>query len=185
MFVRLGCALVAAVVTLLAAGAMLASAEEGEDAASELPSSPVLLSGDNLVGWVGESRSVVNLKRQVSAIEKIVAWDALHQREYEPAAVEPGMGVRIVVSGEEPLAWQPPETPVKSRLLLRRGRNLVAWLGPDDWTIDRVVLGIGRALVRTQWRDATYDPASSTSIESLPTVRRGDALWIEVSRDIH
>ena len=184
MLVRLGCALVAAVVTLLAAGAVLASAEEGEGAASEQASSPVLLPGDNLVGWVGESRSVVYMRRQVSAIEKVAAWDALHQREYEPAVVEPGMGVRIVVSGEEPIEWQPPETPVKSRLLLRRGRNLVAWLGPDDWAIDRVVLGIGRALVRAQWSDATYAPASSVSIEPLPTVRRGEALWIEVSRDV-
>ena len=184
MLVRLGCALVAAVVTLLAAGAVLASAEEGEGAASEQASSPVLLPGANLVGWVGESRSVVYMRRQVSAIEKVAAWDALHQREYEPAVVEPGMGVRIVVSGEEPIEWQPPETPVKSRLLLRRGRNLVAWLGPDDWAIDRVVLGIGRALVRAQWSDATYAPASSVSIEPLPTVRRGEALWIEVSRDV-
>ena len=75
-------------------------------------------------------------------------------------------------------------TPVRGKVTLERGRNLVTWLGPDGWTIERVVQGIGRAFVRADWGQHVYRPASSASADRSQVVGSGDALWIEVSRRV-
>ena len=168
---------------LAAAGFGVAAADEGSEL--EAPANSVLLPGYNYVGWVGAPVSVASLKTRFPEIESIRAWDALLQRSFPPSTLTPGMGVRIEVSGEDAIKWQRPMTPVKGKVELRRGRNLVAWLGPDDWPIDRVVLGIGRSIIRAEWNSTTYDPDLNESIDSMPLVKRGDALWIEVSRAVN
>ena len=76
-------------------------------------------------------------------------------------------------------------TPVKGKVTLERGRNLVTWLGPDGWTIDRVVKGIGRSFVKADWGRSSYRSTDSASADLLPSVRRGEALWIDVSRNVN
>ena len=76
-------------------------------------------------------------------------------------------------------------TPVKGKIELHRGRNLVTWLGPDDWTIDRVVMGIGRAFVKAEWGEKRYLASNIRAVQARQTVKRGDALWIDVSRRVN
>ena len=182
---RLLLAIIVSLAALLAAGLAVVSADESIETNEPVdPAVVILRPGENLVGWLGEPLPVAQLKRRIPAIESVSAWEPLTAEFYEPTSLSAGQGYIVKLAGTESVQWRRPMTPVKGKITLHRGRNLVTWLGPDDWTIDRVVLGIGRALVRAQWSDATYAPASSVSIEPLPTVRRGEALWIEVSRDV-
>ncbi len=148
------------------------------------PSILTLEAGENLVGWVDAPQSVEALLRQVPAIASVRAWDPLLQAFYEPDTLRPGEGFIFVLPEGERARWQRPLTPVKSRVTLRRGRNLVAWLGPDDWTIERVTQGIGAALVQAEWQAARYVPGAGPRLASQPTLKRGDALWLELSRTV-
>ena len=155
----------------LAAGLGIASADEEPEQPN--PSLSILAPGHNYFGWVGPSLSVANLKRRFPEIESIRAWDALRQKSYEPTNLDPGMGVRVTLSGDDPVEWQRPMTPVKSRVELHRGRNLVAWLGPDNWPIERVVLGIGRSLIQAEWGGVAFDPSlSQGTIDAAHKARR-------------
>ena len=167
----------------LAAGLGIASADEEPEQPN--PSLSILAPGHNYFGWVGPSLSVANLKRRFPEIESIRAWDALRQKSYEPTNLDPGMGVRVTLSGDDPVEWQRPMTPVKSWVELQLGRNLIAWLGPDNWPIEKVVLGIGRAFIRAEWAGSVFDPSLEQTTDSMPLVKRGDALWIEVSRKVN
>ncbi len=165
---------------LLAAGAALASADEateGEDAAVV-----TLVPGDNIVGWVSSPHSVAGIKYRYPEIESILAWDALNQRMYEPVLLEPGMGLMFTLAGDQSVELPRPLTPAGGKTTLERGRNFVAWLGPDDWSIDRVVQGIGGAFVRAEWGQSIY--RATDSADQLPTIRRGNVLWIEASRKV-
>ena len=167
----------------LAAGLGIASADEG---LQQLPAPLTVLSpGYNYIGWVGASVPVASLMVRFPEIESIRAWDSSLQSSYTPAILTAGMGVRIELSGEDPIEWRRPMTPLKGKIELKRGRNLVAWLGPDDWSLDRVTLGLGRALVRAEWKDAFYVPSLGQNTDSMPLVKRGDALWIEVTRAVN
>ena len=176
-------ALIISLAALLAAGLSAASADEEPEQPN--PSLSILAPGHNYFGWVGPSLSVANLKRRFPEIESIRAWDALRQKSYEPTNLDPGMGVRVTLSGDDPVEWQRPMTPVKSRVELQLGRNLIAWLGPDNWPIERVVLGIGRAFIRAEWAGSVFDPSLEQTTDSMPLVKRGDALWIEASRKVN
>ena len=187
----------------LAAGWSVSSADEEQDQPEQQeeqeiepadeseqpePVDPTLLqltAGEHLVGWVGNAVSVRQIARQHPAIESVRAWDALLQEWSEPSELTPGTGYVVTVREGEEVSWKRPLTPVKSRMQLYRGRNLVTWLGPDDWTIDRVALGIGRSLVQAEWDGDEYSPSDSESETPLPTLKRGTALWIEVSRTVN
>ena len=107
------------------------------------------------------------------------------QRFYEPESLEAGSGYLISLSGETPVSWRRSLTPIKGLTELQQGRNLVAWLGPDDWTIEHVLQGIGRAFVRAEWGQNTYEATDAEESASLPPVQRGEALWIEVTRNVN
>jgi len=171
---------------MLAAGWAVVSADESVE--PEEPADPsivVLEPGENLVGWVGDSRSVALLKRQVAGIESVKGWDAQAQQYVDAESLEPGKGYVITLGGGESVSFRRPVTPVLGKIELKRGRNLVTWLGPDDWSIDRVVLGVGRSLVRVDWNGMTYRSSQGENTGSLPLVQRADALWVEVSRTIN
>ena len=178
-------ALFLSLAVFLAAGWAMASAQQSNPPEPVDPTVLQLDAGEHLVGWLGESVSVQRIKRQHPAIESIQAWDALRQELHEPEQLVAGVGYLVTVREGEQLTWRRPLTPVKSRIQLRRGRNLVTWLGPDDWAIDRVALGIGRALVKAEWEGGEYAPSDSETEAPLPTLKRGTALWVEVSRTVN
>ena len=182
--IRAALALVLAAI-LLAAGLAVASADSEESVELTASITTTLRPGYNYVGWVGGPLSVAKLKREIPEVASVRAWDALLQRSYEPVNLVPGMGVRVTLSGDHIVEWRRPMTPVRSKVELQLGRNLVAWLGPDDWPIERVVQGIGRALMRATWRGGTFVPSLRQSTDSAPLVKRGDALWIKVSRPVN
>ena len=162
----------------------------GEVAAEESaepvdPGVVVLEPGENLVGWLGAPLPVERLTTQFPAIETVRAWEPLSGKFHEPASLLPGQAYVFTVSGTESLQWQRPMTPVRSKITLERGRNLVVWMGPDGWTIEQVARGIGGALVRAEWDHHDYRPVDGTVADPALTVQRGDALWIEVRRRVN
>ena len=169
---------------LWAAGFGVVSGDE-ESTETVDPSVVVLEPGENLIGWIGDSRSVSRLKRQASGIESVQVWDAQSRRLIDAESLEAGKGYVIILGDEEAVTFHRPMTPARGKVTLERGRNLVSWLGPDGWTIDRVVQGIGRSFIRAERGGSTYQATDSKSPDRLPTVRRGDALWIEVSRRVN
>ena len=183
---RLPIGLILGLVACLAVGLGPLSADESTETTGPVdPAVVILQPGENLVGWLGEPLPVAQLKQRISAIESVSAWEPLTGQFYEPASLLAGQGYIVTLAGTESVQWRRPMMPVKGKVTLHRGRNLVTWLGPDDWAIDRVALGIGRALVRAEWEGGEYTPAETTTAESLPTLKRGAAIWVEVSRTVN
>ena len=117
-----------------------------------------------------------------------------------------GTGLRLVLGGEEPFLWQRSTEPTRGLVELRTGWNLVAWSGADDAPLEQVAKGIGWSLRELRrWDAATQQwttwtsPERSTQLiatsatdqgatdeEAEPvTVRRGEALWINVARSVN
>ena len=145
-------AIVVGLVALLAAGIAAVSADESVETTEPVDPTVVILEpGENLVAWLGEPLPVAQLKQRIPAIESVSAWEPLTGKFYEPTSLSAGQGYIVTLAGAESVQWRRPMTPVKGNVTLHRGRNLVTWLGPDGWTIDRVALGIGRALVSAEW----------------------------------
>ena len=183
---RLLIGLILGLVACLAAGLGPLSADESAESTGPVdPAVVTLQPGENLVGWLGEPLPVAQLKQRLPAIESVSAWEPLTGQFYEPASLLAGQGYIVTLAGTEAVQWRRPMMPVKGKVTLHRGRNLVTWLGPDDWTIDRVALGIGRELVRAEWEGGEYTPAETRTAESLPTLKRGAAIWVEVSRTVN
>ena len=117
----------------------------------------------------------------------------------------PGMGLRMQLGGNEPYLWQRSTEPTRGLVKLRTGWNLVAWSGADQTPIDDALKGIGwslRAVHRwnpttQQWsawtspeRTAQLIAANNTDQETdddteTPTIRRGEALWINIARAVN
>ena len=173
--------------------------------------------GLNLVGWVGEPASVSQLFREIPQLESIWAWDAelddwiVAGRDAPEwlgglGRVTAGMGLRLVLGGEEPFLWQRSTEPTRGLVELRAGWNLVAWSGADSAPIEQVAKGIGWSLrelrrwnaTNQQWavwtspeRSAQLIAASATdqaatNEEAEPiTVQRGEALWVNTARSVN
>ena len=173
--------------------------------------------GINLVGWVGEPTSTSQLFREIPQLESIWAWDAelddwiVADRDAPEGLgwlwrVSPGMGLRLVLSGEEPFLWQRSTEPTHGLVELRTGWNLVAWSGADGAPLEQIAKGIGWSLrelrrwdaANQRWeiwtspeRSAQLIAASATSQgatdeEAEPVaVRRGEALWVNVARSVN
>ena len=150
-------------------------------------------------GWVGESVSTQQLFNEMPQIDSIDAWEASSQQwltaslasSDELPMVQPGMGLRMQFNANAPPGWERPLTPARGLVELLAGQNLVAWSGPDETQIAKVVQGIGLALDQARrWNAAEqrfdiYDPSDPESADSFPPVARGDALWIRVSRPVN
>ena len=162
----------------------------------------VLQPGWNYIGWVGDPASPAALFSAVPEIEVVYAWDAFARRWLIAAPaiptqvhtlhiLEPGMGLQIRLSGDSPVEWRRDVSPTRGLVALEDEYNLVAWSGPSDSSITKVVQGIGKSLIRAhRWNHETgafdtYDPTDSQSAQSFPLVNRGDALWIEMERNVN
>ena len=167
--------------------------------------------GINLIGWVGEPMPVSQLFREIPQLEAIWAWDA-ELDDWIVAArdapewlgglgrVSAGMGLRMQIGGDAPVIWDRSTEPTRGLVRLRTGWNLVAWSGADGASIDNVAKGIGWSLRSIRrWDAATQQWATWTSPErsaqviadttggeqsESPCVRRGEALWVKVSRSV-
>lgn len=148
--------------------------------------------GDNYVGWVSDPISVDEVFAEIPEAALIYTWDA-DRRSWRfairdvggsLAALEPGMAAMIRIGGEKPVEWQRPLTPAKGGVTLYNGVNWVTWLGRDDWPLHQVARGIGKSLVSVRIGDQTWDAPIDAGVEELPTLRRGDALEVTVSRDL-
>ena len=120
--------------------------------------------------------------------------------------VTAGMGLRFVLGGEESFLWQRPTEPTRGLVKLRTGWNLVAWSGADGAPIEQVAKGIGWSLrelrrwnaANQQWTTWTSPERSAQLIATNatdqgatdeeakpPTVRRGEALWVNTTRSVN
>ena len=189
---------------------MVSPASAQEPAAAE--SGTRLHPGVNLIGWVGEPTSVAQLFREIPQLEAVWTWDAEFD-EWIVAGrnapewlgglgrVSAGMGLRMQLSGDAPVIWDRSTQPTRGLVKLRTGWNLVAWSGADGAPIENVAKGIGWSLRSIRrWDGATQQWATWTSPErsaqviadttggeqsESPGVRRGEALWVQVSRSVN
>ena len=189
---------------------MVSPASAQEPTAAESGTS--LHPGVNLIGWVGEPMPVAQLFREIPQLEAVWVWDA-ELDEWVVAGrdapewlgglrqVKAGMGLRMQLSGDAPVIWDRSTEPTRGLVKLRTGWNLVAWSGADGASIDDVVKGIGWSLRSVRrWDAATQQWATWTSPErsaqviadtnggeeaESPGVRRGEALWVNVSRSVN
>ena len=140
------------------------------------------------------------LRRQWSAASRRVPSE-LHTLR----TLKPGMGLLVQVGGDKAVEWRRSAYPARGLVELRPGHNLVAWSGRDGSTIGDAVKGIGWSLrsvrrqdaVSRQWAvwtspersdklivDDGSAPDASNGESDTPTIRRGEALWIEVVRTV-
>ena len=117
-----------------------------------------------------------------------------------------GTGLRLVLGGEEPFLWERSTEPTRGLVELRTGWNLVAWSGADGAPLEQVAKGIGWSLrelrrwdaANQRWTTWTSPERSAqliatnaadqgaTGEEAEPaTVRRGEALWVNVARSVN
>ena len=205
--------LAAAALAALLLTIALANAQEPPESQTATQLEP----GINLVGWTGEPTSTSQLFREIPQLESIWAWDA-ELNDWIVAGrnapewlgglgrVRAGMGLRLILGGEEPFLWQRSTEPTHGLVELRTGWNLVAWSGADGAPLEQVAKGIGWSLrelrrwhaANQQWttwtspeRSAQLIAASAanqgaTDEEAEPvTVRRGEALWVNVARSVN
>ena len=185
--------LAATVIALFATVApSLVSAEDADEGSTELRTT-ILHPGDNFVGWVAEPKPVAELFAEFPQIELIYTWDP-EGRSYRSGsrngggtltALEPGMAANIRIAGDEPVEWERPVTPAKGGITLYRGVNWVTWLGREEWPLDQVVRGIGSSLISIRVGNVTWPAPLDDSVDNLPTLRRGDAVEVTVSRDVN
>lgn len=162
----------------------------------------VLQPGDNLVGWIEARTPVTDLFDAVAEIEVVWAWDVLERRwlaasRHVPSELHtlrtlaPGMGLLVQVGGDEAVEWRRSAYPAAGLTKLHEGLNLVAWSGRGESSIEYLALGIGASFDGAKIWDAGvghylgYDPTSSDNADSLPRLRRGEALWVNVSRTVN
>ena len=177
-----------------AVGLGVAFADDGEPSLPESVTT-TLQPGDNSVGWVAERMSAEDLFARLPRVVLIYTWNADSGR-YEIAAprlprrywtirfLEPGRGYVLRVGGSEAVEWQRSVLPASGLVRLRSGFNWSAWAGRDDAAIADVATGIGSSLISIRSGDLIYDPSVPGSMDDWPTVQRGDALEISVSRDV-
>lgn len=198
----------AALAALLIAASFASAQEPPQQAGTRLEP------GLNLVGWVGETTSASQLFHEIPQLESVWAWDAgldawIAAGRNTPewlgglGRVTAGMGLRLVLGGEEPFLWQRSTEPTRGLVELRTGWNLVAWSGADDAPIEQVAKGIGWSLrelrrwnaTNQQWAVWTSPERSAQLIATSATdqgedaepvtVRRGEALWVNVARSVN
>ena len=203
----------AAALAALSLTIALANAQEPPESQTATRLEP----GINLVGWVGEPTSTSQLFREIPQLESIWSWDAelddwIVAGRGAPewlgglGRVRAGMGLRLILGGEEPFVWERSTEPTRGLVELRTGWNLVAWSGADSAPLEQVAKGIGWSLrelrrwnaANQQWTTWTSPERSAqliatsatdqgaTGEEAEPvTVRRGEAFWVNTARFVN
>ncbi|MDE2966626.1 MAG: carboxypeptidase-like regulatory domain-containing protein [Chloroflexota bacterium] len=188
---RVGLAIAVFVLVLAVALPALALADETPETRTV-----ELQPGDNFVGWVGEAVSVAALFGEIPEIEAVYSWNARWSRWSMAAPampnslwslrrITPGAAYLVRLGEKSRATWIRPIVPAAGSVELHTGVNWVAWLGPDDRSIEDVARGIGGALLEIRLGDHRYAPAAPESADDWPAVRRGDALEVRVSRDVN
>ena len=202
----------ALILAALALALWLTAGIASADEPAEPQTATRLHPGVNLIGWVGETTPVSQLFREIPQLEAVWTWDAEFDEWIVAARNAPewlgglgrvtaGMGLRMQLSGDAPVTWNRSTEPTRGLVRLRTGWNLVAWSGADGAPIENVAKGIGWSLRSIRrWDAATQQWATWTSPErsaqviadtgggeeaETPGVRRGEALWVEVSRSVN
>lgn len=204
-------AVLAAALVLVAVGLTTAAAQEPDETVAEVAASrpqptdtmtTILSPGDNLVGWLKGKTPVAELFEAVPEIGTVWAWDALRRQwlaasRHVPAQLHtlrqltPGMGLLVQVDAEEPVEWTRSAYPAAGLVKLHEGPNLVAWLGRDESPITYLALGIGASFEGAEIWDAanaqylSHDPSNGETDGGLSAIRRGDAVWVNVSRTVN
>ena len=169
-----------------------------DDSEPSLPESvtTTLQPGDNRIGWVAERMSSEDLFAQLPRVDLVYSWDANSGR-YEVAAprlpsrywtlrfLEPGRAYVLRVVGPGEVVWRRSVLPDVGLVQLRSGVNWSAWAGRDDSAIADVARGIGSSLRSIRSGDLFYDPSAPETKDGWPAVQRGDALQVDVSRDVN
>ena len=121
--------------------------------------------------------------------------------------VVPGMGLQMQICDSASASWRRSAEPARGLVRLRTGWNLVGWNGPSGTSIEDAVKGIGWSLrtvqrwdaARQRWLTWTSPERSAQLIATsgvnhgIPSaatalrrgLRRGEALWINVSRAVN
>ena len=171
----------AALLTVLALGLtpafapQRAAADSGETVATELRP------GWNLAGWTSDETGVATIFDEIPALETVYAWDADDQwfrwavrdasgLHGDLETLTAGMGLWLELDGGEPFTWTRPFTLQAGLADLRPGWNLVAWGGRDGIATAGAVAELDGILIETWTNGRGW-------------LRKGDALWLEVSRD--
>ena len=184
----------AVIVVAIIVAAQSAAVGSGDDSSGSTHETATitLQPGDNLIGWVAEPIGIEEVFAAIPEAKLIYHWDASSRAwRYtirgvggSLTALEPGMAAMIRIIGDKPALWERPLTPAKGMVTLYRGVNWVTWVGRDEWPLDQVARGIGKSLVSIRVGDVTWPAPLDSSIDDLPTLRRGDALQVTVSRDL-
>ncbi|MDE2697050.1 MAG: carboxypeptidase-like regulatory domain-containing protein [Chloroflexota bacterium] len=187
-----------AVLVVLATAPTRASAQS-EDAADSETVTTTLHPGWNMVGWLGPDAPASDLFEAIPALQRALAWDAEHQRyqrrtrtsisRYGLRDLQPGMGLWLVLGGDEPFEWTRPVVAGGVLASLRAGRNLVGWAGTDGMAIEEALTRFGGSLLAASQWDADsqgydhYRPDAGHSRNTLVELERGDGLWVELTAD--
>ena len=165
--------------------------------------STLLEPGMNLVGWTGDEVAVASIFEEIPALLAVYAWDAQAQRylvavgDTDPVAatldvrgdleqLRPGMGLWLVLGGEEPVSWSREVSRQSLVVTLQDGWNLVAWGGVAGEAVASAK-GLGETFVSASGWDADArayevckrdEPCRALILLELDT---GDALWVETS----
>ncbi len=156
------------------------------------PGTRILYPGTNPVGWVYFPTPVEDFFEQVPEAEMIYTWDAerSHFRFSAPGLnvglrmLEPGMGLIVRIGGDALVEWQQPTVANGEWISLMPGPNLVAWTGPSETPVDLAVRSIGQSFQQAHYwmpesgEFGVYQPESRHADEDMPTLSRGDALWV-------
>ena len=155
--------------------------------------------GWNMIGWLGPDTSAGELFDAIPALNFIVAWDGGAQRHrwvWRASVglqalpwIQQGRGLALHIGGEAAVEWTRPAAEGVVLLSLRAGNNLAAWGGLDGTPIEEALDWLGDAVVgASRWNAATreserYRPGARSSANTLRTLNRGDALWVQLTED--
>ena len=156
--------------------------------------------GWNLAGWTEGETPVAALFEAIPQLERALAWDAETQSLREAARDEtglegmletlvPGMGLWLVIAGTEEIDWTRPVLKESVIVPLAEGWNLVSWAGGEGFTPEEALALLGEELLVAAGWDAMagkfhlYHPEAPEGFSTLSALRRGDAVWVNVTAE--
>ena len=186
------------VITAMALAASLGVRASAEEEASQIVTE--LQPGLNPIGWIEAEAPVGRLFEEIPCLEAVYAWDAAEQRYVAASrsvprslwtlqSLEPGAGLYLNLDDGPAFEWRRPAARIRGYTRLERGRNFVAYLGPEvEDAADPLrhsLRGIGSALQGAwRWDPATqsFEPIELRLAGAPPTsLKHGDPLWLDLS----
>lgn len=181
---RAGAAALALVLLCVAAEPTTASANSAGPPDADTITTP-LYPGWNLVGWLGPETPSSELFEAIPSLVQISAWDARAARYRVASPRSPrqlptlvrGMGLWLLVGGDERIDWIRPADPGGLVLRLPAGRNLVTVANPGE--VNRL-----EPSVSVIWRWDAARQRYSPHRSAPDALRRGDALLLRLSAPV-